>query len=196
VLQDNDGVHESGSLNEKQDITSIALWDSLKTACVHMERVDLATLCDRQDLEGKGYFQDDVHLSDMIVQHLEALFSSRLVFSLILRRVNGISAFRLCSFVLHLVSGLRVLDTRGYLLTFWSVWEPTSLRFQSQSPCLFIPCCNNPELFNHFEVFFLHGRVLSDTFHLHHELLLMQRLALLFRQHVASVLDIIVAHWD
>lgn len=67
MLQDNDGVRDLGGLNEKRGVTSDALWDSLKTTCVHMQRVDLATLCDKQDLEGKGYFQDDVRLSDMIV---------------------------------------------------------------------------------------------------------------------------------
>ena len=53
VLQDNDGVHDIGRVNEKRGITSDALWDSLKTTCVHMQRVDLATLCDKQDLEGR-----------------------------------------------------------------------------------------------------------------------------------------------
>lgn len=51
VLQDNDGLRDSGGLNEKRGVTSAALWDSLKTTCLHMQRVDLATLCDRQDLE-------------------------------------------------------------------------------------------------------------------------------------------------
>ncbi|KAF8070620.1 hypothetical protein FPV67DRAFT_1561383 [Lyophyllum atratum] len=52
VLQDNDGIRDSAGLNEKRGVTSTALWDSLKTTCLHMQRVDLATLCDRQDLEG------------------------------------------------------------------------------------------------------------------------------------------------
>ena len=31
---------------------SSALWDSLKTTSLHMQRADLAALCERQDLEG------------------------------------------------------------------------------------------------------------------------------------------------
>jgi peroxin-5 len=54
VLQDSDGLH---GLKEKRGVTSAALWDSLRTTCVHMQRADLATLCDKQDLEGKEYFQ-------------------------------------------------------------------------------------------------------------------------------------------
>ncbi|KDQ27707.1 hypothetical protein PLEOSDRAFT_1104388 [Pleurotus ostreatus PC15] len=52
ALQDNDGVRDSEGLNEKRGVTSTALWDSLKTACLHMQRVDLATLCDHRDLDG------------------------------------------------------------------------------------------------------------------------------------------------
>jgi len=33
-------------------VTTTALWDSLRTACMHMQRPDLATFCDQQDLEG------------------------------------------------------------------------------------------------------------------------------------------------
>ncbi|RDB25292.1 Peroxisomal targeting signal receptor [Hypsizygus marmoreus] len=51
VLQDNDGIKDSAGLNEKRGVTSTALWDSLKTTCLHMQRVDLATICDRKDLE-------------------------------------------------------------------------------------------------------------------------------------------------
>ncbi|GLB37597.1 putative tetratricopeptide repeat [Lyophyllum shimeji] len=51
VLQDNDGIRDPGGLNEKRGVTSMALWDSLKTTCLHMQRIDLATLCDRRDLE-------------------------------------------------------------------------------------------------------------------------------------------------
>ncbi|KAF9075428.1 hypothetical protein BDP27DRAFT_1315002 [Rhodocollybia butyracea] len=51
-LQDAEGVHDAEGLNvARGGITSNALWDSLKTACLHMQRVDLATLCDRRDLE-------------------------------------------------------------------------------------------------------------------------------------------------
>lgn len=55
ALQDNDGVRDSEGLNEKRGVTSTALWDSLKTACLHMQRVDLATLCDHRDLDGKSH---------------------------------------------------------------------------------------------------------------------------------------------
>ena len=52
VLQDSDGVRDPSGLVEQPAITSSALWDSLKTTCMHMQRADLAALCDRQDLEG------------------------------------------------------------------------------------------------------------------------------------------------
>ncbi|KAJ8469165.1 hypothetical protein ONZ45_g16981 [Pleurotus djamor] len=52
ALQENDGVRDPQGFNEKRGVTSTALWDSLKTACLHMQRVDLATLCDHQDLDG------------------------------------------------------------------------------------------------------------------------------------------------
>ncbi|KAG6920305.1 hypothetical protein DXG01_005074 [Tephrocybe rancida] len=51
VLQDNDGIRDAAGLNEKRGVMSTALWDSLKTTCMHMQRIDLATLCDRRDLE-------------------------------------------------------------------------------------------------------------------------------------------------
>lgn len=54
VLQDNDGIPDSSGMNEKRGITSGALWESLKTTCLHMQRIDLAGLCDRQDLEGEN----------------------------------------------------------------------------------------------------------------------------------------------
>ncbi|KAG6831687.1 hypothetical protein H0H92_008330 [Tricholoma furcatifolium] len=58
VLQDNDGIRDSAGLNEKRGVTTTALWDSLKTSCLHMQRIDLATLCDRRDLEG---FRSNFH---------------------------------------------------------------------------------------------------------------------------------------
>ncbi|KAG6903102.1 hypothetical protein C0995_006289 [Termitomyces sp. Mi166 len=51
VFQDNDGIRDPADMNETRGVTSKALWDSLKTTCLHMQRVDLATLCDRRDLE-------------------------------------------------------------------------------------------------------------------------------------------------
>ncbi|KDR75203.1 hypothetical protein GALMADRAFT_249168 [Galerina marginata CBS 339.88] len=52
VLQDSDGVRDNAEPNEKRGVVSTALWDSLKTTCLHMQRADLATLCDLKDLEG------------------------------------------------------------------------------------------------------------------------------------------------
>ncbi|KAJ4001589.1 hypothetical protein F5050DRAFT_1683192 [Lentinula boryana] len=52
-LQDAEGVHDVDGYNDARGgITSNALWDSLKTSCLHMQRADLATLCDKKDLEG------------------------------------------------------------------------------------------------------------------------------------------------
>ncbi|THV02434.1 TPR-like protein [Dendrothele bispora CBS 962.96] len=51
MLQDADGVRDPAGVNEARGITSSVLWESLKTSCFHMQRLDLATLCDRQDLE-------------------------------------------------------------------------------------------------------------------------------------------------
>ncbi|KAI0645671.1 TPR-like protein [Trametes meyenii] len=51
VLQDGDSVCDSGENEDKRGVTSSALWDSLKTCCLHMQRLDLATLCDRRELE-------------------------------------------------------------------------------------------------------------------------------------------------
>ncbi|ESK96571.1 peroxisomal targeting signal 1 receptor [Moniliophthora roreri MCA 2997] len=51
-LQEADSTQGSDGMNEDRGITSTTLWDSLKTASLHMERHDLASLCDRRDLEG------------------------------------------------------------------------------------------------------------------------------------------------
>ncbi|KAJ3853752.1 hypothetical protein EV368DRAFT_38320 [Lentinula lateritia] len=52
-LQDAEGVHDVEGFNDARGgITSNVLWDSLKTACLHLQRVDLATLCDKRDVEG------------------------------------------------------------------------------------------------------------------------------------------------
>ncbi|KAK2464245.1 hypothetical protein APHAL10511_003702 [Amanita phalloides] len=47
ILQENDG-----SMGQNRGVTSSTLWDSLKTACMHMRRADLSTLCDKRDLDG------------------------------------------------------------------------------------------------------------------------------------------------
>ncbi|KAJ7178356.1 hypothetical protein C8R43DRAFT_973073 [Mycena crocata] len=50
-LQESDGV-SYGSEAGQSGVTTTALWDSLRTASMHLQRPDLATCCDRQDLEG------------------------------------------------------------------------------------------------------------------------------------------------
>ncbi|KAF8813805.1 TPR-like protein [Phlegmacium glaucopus] len=52
VLQDNDGVRENTTPNEKRGIIPSTLWDSLRTTCLHIARPDLVALCDIKDLEG------------------------------------------------------------------------------------------------------------------------------------------------
>ncbi|KAL0956400.1 hypothetical protein HGRIS_002547 [Hohenbuehelia grisea] len=58
-LQENDGVRDGTGMNEKRGVTSAALWESLKTTCLKMQRVDLATLCDHHDLDG---FRANFHI--------------------------------------------------------------------------------------------------------------------------------------
>jgi hypothetical protein len=56
MMQDNDGVRRSAS--ETQDgsgVTSDALWDTLHSACMHMQRIDLGRLCDERNLDGKWH---------------------------------------------------------------------------------------------------------------------------------------------
>lgn len=60
VLQDSEGgdaVDEivEGSGN-RRGVTSSALWDSLRTACLNLARADLASMCDRRDLDGECHF--------------------------------------------------------------------------------------------------------------------------------------------
>lgn len=52
VLQDSDGVEDDSGMNDKRGVTSSILWDSLKTTCLHLQRADLAALCDRRNLDG------------------------------------------------------------------------------------------------------------------------------------------------
>lgn len=60
MLQDNDGVRENAEPSEKRGVVSTTLWDSLKATSLHMQRADLATLCDLRDLE--GMFRELHHL--------------------------------------------------------------------------------------------------------------------------------------
>lgn len=48
ALQDSDGVKDTSG---GRGVTSAALWESLKTTCLQMQRTDLASLCDARDLE-------------------------------------------------------------------------------------------------------------------------------------------------
>ncbi|KAI1794109.1 TPR-like protein [Ganoderma leucocontextum] len=50
-LQDSDSVRDPGGNEAGRGVTSTALWESLKTCSLHMQRLDLATLCDQRDLE-------------------------------------------------------------------------------------------------------------------------------------------------
>ncbi|KIP04201.1 hypothetical protein PHLGIDRAFT_25719 [Phlebiopsis gigantea 11061_1 CR5-6] len=61
-LQESDRVGDAGAGeggDDRRGITSSALWDSLKTCCLHLGRLDLATLCDRRDLDA---FRLNFHL--------------------------------------------------------------------------------------------------------------------------------------
>ncbi|KAI6026335.1 hypothetical protein BKA83DRAFT_4241994 [Pisolithus microcarpus] len=63
VLQDSEGgdTLETGGATNRRGVTSSALWNSLKTTCLHLQRVDLASMCDRRDLDGfRGAFQGDL----------------------------------------------------------------------------------------------------------------------------------------
>ncbi|KAI0695451.1 hypothetical protein BC835DRAFT_1306007 [Cytidiella melzeri] len=53
ALQEADAIRNHDGSDDKRGVTSTALWDSLKTCCLHLRRLDLATLCDRRDLEGE-----------------------------------------------------------------------------------------------------------------------------------------------
>ncbi|EKM54509.1 uncharacterized protein PHACADRAFT_258401 [Phanerochaete carnosa HHB-10118-sp] len=50
-LQENDSITNGDGTNDKRGVTSSTLWDSLKTCCLHLGRLDLATICDRRDLD-------------------------------------------------------------------------------------------------------------------------------------------------
>lgn len=54
-LQESDSVTDPDGTEDKRGITSSALWDSLKTCSLHLGRLDLATLCDRRDLDGEWH---------------------------------------------------------------------------------------------------------------------------------------------
>ncbi|KAF8420964.1 hypothetical protein L210DRAFT_919896 [Boletus edulis BED1] len=58
VLQDSDGIQDGTGMNDARGVTSSTLWESLKTTCLHLQRADLASMCDRRDLDGfRSVFQ-------------------------------------------------------------------------------------------------------------------------------------------
>ncbi|KAI6045957.1 hypothetical protein EDC04DRAFT_2631194 [Pisolithus marmoratus] len=63
VLQDSEGgdTMETGGATNRRGVTSSALWNSLKTTCLHLQRVDLASICERRDLDGfRSAFHGDI----------------------------------------------------------------------------------------------------------------------------------------
>lgn len=51
-LQESDAVSQGDNVAQG-GVTTTALWDSLRTASISLQRPDLATFCDQQNLEGK-----------------------------------------------------------------------------------------------------------------------------------------------
>ena len=52
-LQESESTMETSmGMGDRKGGVANALWDSLKTACLHMQRADLATLCDLRDVDG------------------------------------------------------------------------------------------------------------------------------------------------
>lgn len=50
VMQESDAsVHAA---DDKRGITSDALWDSLRASMLHLQELDLAMVCDKQDIDG------------------------------------------------------------------------------------------------------------------------------------------------
>lgn len=56
MLQDSDGVEDGTGMNDARGLTTVTLWESLKTTCLHLQRADLAAMCDRRDLDGMWSF--------------------------------------------------------------------------------------------------------------------------------------------
>lgn len=49
VLQDIDASSDANA-HDASGISSSSLWDSLRTTCMHLQRNDLVTLCEKKDL--------------------------------------------------------------------------------------------------------------------------------------------------
>jgi len=64
VLQESDGgdTYDGPAGGDKRGVTSGVLWESLKTTCLHLQRIDLATMCDRRDLDAfREAFYEGAH---------------------------------------------------------------------------------------------------------------------------------------
>ena len=53
-LQESDTT-DFASVGDREGSMSTALWDSLRTTCLHLQRPDLATICDSKDIEGTSF---------------------------------------------------------------------------------------------------------------------------------------------
>lgn len=67
VLQDSEGGDTVNGIVEgpanRRGVTSSALWDTLRTACLNLARADLASMCDRRDLDGfRNIFNSGISL--------------------------------------------------------------------------------------------------------------------------------------
>ena len=101
-------------------MTSDTLWDSLKTCCLHMQRLDLATLCDRRDLEGtRCFFISLATLAGARGPSARYFLSDVISFVIALRRDGRSSAGR---FFLadraRLLTDLRLLLITAFRLNF------------------------------------------------------------------------------
>jgi hypothetical protein len=49
-------VWDTSTPGDKRGVTSGALWDTLRTTCLHMQRTDLAALCEMRDVDSMSPF--------------------------------------------------------------------------------------------------------------------------------------------
>jgi peroxin-5 len=56
LMQESDATRDAQGVEDRQGLTSGALWDSLKSACNRMQRSDLSSMCEKRDLEGSSQF--------------------------------------------------------------------------------------------------------------------------------------------
>ena len=101
-LQESDSVLEPDGSEDKRGITSDALWDSLKTCCLHLGRLDLATICDRRELDGEHIPMDLVVDPDTLTDDVAQLSDSistcgKLdVFGLCVRALSDLHVMYVC----------------------------------------------------------------------------------------------------